>query len=73
MRSNLLVTVEGDVPHVSNEHLVTSYIKDVLARTSDVVFGLTPEDTRKITPLVVELPLDQGLNLVTQSKQVGVG
>ena len=52
VRSNLLVTVEGDVPHVSNEHLVTSYIKDVLARTSDVVFGLTSEDARKVSSLV---------------------
>lgn len=44
----------GTISYPSNERLVTSYIKDVLARTGDVVFGLTPEDTRKITPLVVE-------------------
>lgn len=45
---------EGTISCPSNERLAITYIKGALARTGDVVFGLTPDDTRKVTPLVVE-------------------
>ena len=50
----LLSYRRGTISYPSNERLTATYIKGALARTGDVVFGLTSEDARKVTLLVVE-------------------